>query len=162
MNRHMTNAQVTPQVISVRMPSRLDMLGELDHVAQSLCERLDFDENACTQVSMSVIEAGTNAIQHGHQRDASKPVDTIFTVFPDRLEIAVHDLGKGFDLDSVNGNVTSPEHILDLRGRGIFIMRECMDSVRFEFGPSGTSCLLVKLRPPQGGRTHPGPPKGKG
>ena len=156
----MTKTPVTPQVISVRMPSRLDMLGELDHVAQSVCERLDFDEGACTQISMSVIEAGTNAIQHGHQRDASKPVDTIFTVFPDRLEIAVHDLGKGFDVDSVNGNVTSPEHILDLRGRGIFIMRQCMDSVRFEFGPSGTSCLLVKLRPAQGGGA--GPPKGKG
>ena len=156
----MTKTPVTPQVISVRMPSRLDMLGELDHVAQSVCERLDFDEGACTQISMSVIEAGTNAIQHGHQRDASKPVDTIFSVFPDRLEIAVHDLGKGFDVDSVNGNVTAPEHILDLRGRGIFIMRQCMDSVRFEFGPSGTSCLLVKLRPAQGGGA--GPPKGKG
>lgn len=144
----MTETPAVPHVITVRMPSRLDMLGELDHVVQSLCERLKFDEETCTKISMSLIEAGTNAIQHGHRRDASKPVDTTFMVFPDRLEISVHDSGAGFKLDDVNGNMTSPEHILDLRGRGIFIMRECMDSVRFEFSPTGTSCLLTKRRRP--------------
>ena len=145
----MTETQTTPQVVTVRMPSRLDMLAMLDHVALALCDKMKFDDDARSQISMSVIEAGTNAIQHGHKRDESKPVDATFTVYPDRLEIMVHDFGPGFDLDSVNGNVTSPEHILDLRGRGIFIMRECMDSVRFEFSPSGTLCFLTKLRAPR-------------
>ena len=144
----MTETPTTPQVITVRMPSRLDLLGVLDRVTQSVCERFKFDDEASTQVTMSVIEAGTNAIQHGHGRDASKPLDTTFTAYPDRLEISVHDLGPGFNPDEVNGNVTSPEHILDPRGRGIFIMRQCMDSVRFEFTPSGTFCLLTKRRPP--------------
>ena len=60
----------------------------------------------------------------------------------------VHDLGPGFDLSALNENVTSPEHLFDLRGRGIYIMRECMDSVDFEFGPHGTVCRMVKHRPP--------------
>jgi anti-sigma regulatory factor (Ser/Thr protein kinase) len=76
-------------------------------------------------------------------------VDTTFTVYPDRLEISVHDSGSGFNPEEVNGNVTGPEHILDPRGRGIFIMRQCMDSVRFEFSKSGTLCLLTKTRPPR-------------
>ncbi len=146
----MTEPQAAPQVVTVRIPSRLDLLGVLDHVAQSLCQRLEFDDDTCSQVTMSVIEAGTNAIQHGHQRDASKPVDATFSVYPDRLEISVHDSGLGFELDQVNGNITSPEHLLDLRGRGIFIMRQCMDSVEFEFSESGTVCHLVKRRPPPG------------
>jgi len=143
----MTETPPAPQVISVRMPSRLDLLGVLDHVAQAICERLEFDCDTCSKVTMSVIEAGTNAIQHGHRRDASKPVDAAFSVYPDRLEIAVHDSGSGFNLDDVDGNVTSPERLFDLRGRGIFIMRQCMDSVRFEFSDSGTVCRLVKCRP---------------
>jgi serine/threonine-protein kinase RsbW len=150
MSLAMTETQAADQVITVRMPSRLDMLGELDHVVQAVCRQLKFDEETSMKVSMSLIEAGTNAIQHGHQRDASKPVDTTFAVFPDRLEISVHDQGKGFNLEAVNGNVTAPEHMMDLRGRGIFIMRECMDSVRFEFSPTGTFCLLTKRRPPRG------------
>jgi len=137
-----------PDVISVRIPSRLELLGVLDHVAQSLCDRMELPSEESSKVTMSVIEAGTNAIQHGHNRDASKFVDIEFTVYDDRLEIMVHDLGTGFDLGLINGDITSPEHLFDLRGRGIYIMRECMDSVDYEFGPSGTICRMVKHRPP--------------
>jgi len=136
-----------PEVISVRIPSRLDLLSVLDHVAQALCERMELDSEDSSKVTMSVIEAGTNAIQHGHNRDASKFVDIDFNVHADRLEVVVRDMGPGFELDDVNADVTSPEHLFDLRGRGIFIMRQCMDTVDFEFGPSGTLCRMVKHRP---------------
>jgi serine/threonine-protein kinase RsbW len=148
MTDHMPAPRSEPETIALRMPSRLELLGLLDRLADSLCERLDFDEETRSRVTMSVIEAGTNAIQHGHQRDASKPVDIEFHVRPDALEIVVHDSGKGFDLKGINGNVTSPEHLLDLRGRGIFIMRSCMDQVDFNFSVTGTTCRLVKKRPP--------------
>jgi anti-sigma regulatory factor (Ser/Thr protein kinase) len=101
-------------------------------------------------VTLSVIEASTNAIQHGSGRDPSKPVDITFSVYPDRLEVSVHDSGPGFDLAAVNGDVTSPDRLLDVRGRGIFIMRACMDAVDYEFGDSGTTCRLVKHRQPAG------------
>lgn len=143
----MVKPNARPDVISVRIPSRLDLLGVLDHVAQSLCDRMEMPSEEASKVTMSVIEAGTNAIQHGHDRDVTKFVDIEFSVFPDRIEIVVHDLGKGFDISAVNGDITSPEHLFDLRGRGIFIMRECMDSVEYEFGPDGTTCRMVKHRP---------------
>ena len=140
--------QPTPETISIRIPSRLELLGLLDKVTQVICERMAFDEAVSTQVEMSVIEAGTNAIQHGHKRDATKAVDVDFHVHPDRIEIVVHDLGRGFDPAKVNGDVTSPEHLLDTRGRGIFIMRSCMDQVDYAFTPAGTVCRLVKRRTP--------------
>ena len=137
-----------PETISVRMPSRLELLGVLDKVTDTLCERMEFGDDDRSRVTMSVIEAGTNAIQHGHGRDATKPVDFEFHVLPDALEIIVHDSGKGFDLSLVNGDVTSPAHLLDLRGRGIYIMRECMDTVEYSFSSTGTTCRLVKKRAP--------------
>src|SRR5678816_4221569 len=75
-----------PDVISLRIPSRLDLLSVLDHVAISLCERMEMPAEESSKVTMSVIEAGTNAIQHGHNRDASKMVDVECTVHPDRRE----------------------------------------------------------------------------
>ena len=143
----MPESKPSPEVISIRIPSRLELLALLDRVAQSVCERAALDDDACSQVTMSVIEAGTNAIQHGHKRDVSKPVDVTFSMFPDRIEISVHDLGPGFDLEGVNGDVTSHAHLLDARGRGIFIMRACMDTVDFQFTPAGTVCHLVKRHP---------------
>ena len=145
----MADTPDAPETISMRMPSRLELLGILDRVADSVCERMEFDDDARARVSMSVVEAGTNAIQHAHGRDASKPVDIEFHVLPDALEIIVRDLGKGFDLTKINGNVTSPDHLLNLRGRGIFIMRECMDAVEYTFSNSGTTLRLVKKRQPQ-------------
>ncbi|HEY3215623.1 MAG TPA: ATP-binding protein [Candidatus Eisenbacteria bacterium] len=143
----MPEPERSTEVISLRMPSRLELLSVLDRIADSVCERLQFDEDTRSQVSMSVVEAGTNAIQHGHGRDASKVVDVEFRLHADSLEVFVHDFGHGFDLEALNGDVTSPEHLLDARGRGIFIMKSCMDRVEFSFSDSGTLVRLVKNRP---------------
>ena len=61
-----------PETITLKLPSRLELLAVLDRVALTVCERMEFDEDTSSQVSMSVIEAGTNAVQHGHKRDAAK------------------------------------------------------------------------------------------
>ena len=135
-----------PETIAVRIPSRLDLLAVLDRVTESVCQRLRFDDDTSSQVSMSVIEAGTNAIQHGHHKDASKPVDVEFRLSSEALEVIIQDEGTGFDPSRVNGDITSPEHIFDARGRGIFIMRSCMDHVDFEFTGTGTRVRLIKKR----------------
>lgn len=141
----MSDATV-PEIITLKLPSRLELLAILDRVALTVCERMEFDEDTSSQVSMSVIEAGTNAVQHGHKRDASKFFEVEFRLFPDRLEVDVRDHGPGFDVGALVADVTSPEHLLDMRGRGIFIMRSCCDEVDFEFGKNGTVCHLVKHR----------------
>ncbi len=136
-----------PETIDLRIPSRLELLALLDRVTASLCEQMELDETTASQVGMSVIEAGTNAIQHGHQRNPSKMVDVRFELFPDRIAVHVHDTGAGFDPAAVNGDITSPEHLFDARGRGIFIMKACMDEVAFDVTPTGTTCHLMKRKP---------------
>lgn len=136
-----------PETITLRLPSRLELLSVLDRVTLTLCERMEFDEDTCSQLSMAVIEAGTNAVQHGHKRDSNKTFETEFRLFADRLEVDVRDEGRGFDLGGIVPDVTTPEHLLDMRGRGIFIMRTCCDEVEFDFSPTGTVCHLVKHRP---------------
>ena len=144
----MPDPTTAPEVIRLTIPSRLELLSLLDRVSTLLCERADLGEDMCTQVTLSVIEAGTNAIQHGSGRDTSRPVDVVFTLHPDRIEVSIHDQGPGFDLGAVSGDITSPEHLLDARGRGIFIMRACMDRVEFDFD-GGTVCRLYKQRQPR-------------
>lgn len=137
----------SPEVVTLKLPSRLELLAILDRVTLAICERAGFDDDTTSQVSMSVIEAGTNAVQHGNKLDPGKSFEVQFTLHFDRLEICVHDQGPGFDPARLTTDVTSPEHLFDMRGRGIFIMKSCCDGVDFRFGPGGTSCLLVKHRP---------------
>ncbi len=142
--------EAVTEVIHLDIPSRLDLLGLLDRMTMLICERAGFDEDASTQVTLAAIEAGTNAIQHGSRGRPDRVVGVDFALWPDRLEIAVRDRGPGFDPALVSGDITSPEHLLDSRGRGIFIMRACMDTVDFRFDGTGTTCLLVKRRPAAG------------
>ncbi|MEP7029064.1 MAG: ATP-binding protein [Candidatus Eisenbacteria bacterium] len=135
------------EVIHLTIPSRLELLPLVDQLAAGISERMAFDEESRVQISISVLEAGTNAIQHGNCVDPSKLVDMAFRIHPDRLEVVVKDCGPGFDLSKITSDITSPEHLLDLRGRGIYMMRSCMDAVDFTFDPDGTTCRLVKARP---------------
>lgn len=136
------------QVITLSFPSRLELLPVLDRVLQGINDEMGFDEDTSDAIAISVIEAGTNAIQHGHKRDASKIVTFRFDLTDEALFVTVHDTGPGFDLEAVlRHNPTTPEDLMKCSGRGIFIMREMMDRVDFEIRPHvGTTVRLQKTK----------------
>jgi serine/threonine-protein kinase RsbW len=137
-----------PEIITLSIPSRLELLNLVDQVASVLSAHLRFGDEERAAISLAVVEAGTNAIQHGHGHDGVTPVELRFELLPDRLRVIVHDCGPGFRPPAEPTDMTSPEHILDQRGRGIFIMRACMDRVAFDFSEGGTTVCMEKLAPP--------------
>jgi serine/threonine-protein kinase RsbW len=141
----MLETHPSPETISVRIPSRLELLSVLDKVAQLVCERLAFDEAACSQVTMSVIEAGTNAIQHGNVFATDKIVRFEFKIFPEEICVWVADYGKGFDASKV-ANPTDDSALLDPHGRGLYLMRAMVDDVAFETRPDHGTTVCLKKR----------------
>jgi serine/threonine-protein kinase RsbW len=132
--------------VLLTIPSRMEMLAVVDGLVQAIVSQLDLDEDAAIAVATSVVEAGTNAIQHGHGHDQGRPVHFRFLLGDTSLEVWVHDSGPGFNPDDVlAADPTGPEDIFKARGRGIFIMRSLMDEVEFELGANaGTTVHLVK------------------
>jgi serine/threonine-protein kinase RsbW len=128
------------------LPSRLELLGVVDGLVQGILNHLDADEETAIAVATSVIEAGTNAIQHGHKLDPAKSVRFHFRFEGGSFDVWVTDTGPGFDLDRIQvSDPTRPEDLLKARGRGIFIMRSMMNSVEFDIQPGvGTTVHLVK------------------
>ena len=131
--------------IRLELPSRLELLSIIDKVVDGIADQMSFEDDDKDAIAISVIEAGTNAVQHGHSHDENRHLEIVFRMFPDRLEVDVTDHGTGFDLALLE-DATAPENLLKARGRGIFIMKSMMDDVQFQFSDRGTLCRLVKRR----------------
>lgn len=144
------NDRTDPRSLFLTIPSRLQMLSILDNLVQAITAQMEFDEDSANAVATSIIEAGTNAITHGHREEAEKPVRFRFELGEEALEVWVEDQGPGFDLDEVlSFNPLSPDALLNWHGRGIFIMRAMMDSVDFDIQHGqGVTVHLVKRRTP--------------
>ena len=122
-------SSVAPDLITVRIPSRLELLALLDGVTSSVCERMHVDLDTASLISMSVIEAGTNAIQHAYGAGEGV-LDLELSVVDGAVEVVVRDHGRWRPPGRPGG------------GRGIPLMRGFMDSVDFDTGAGGTVARL--------------------
>jgi len=95
------------------------------------------------EIELALQEALANAIIHGCRNDPSQDVE--FCIACDEshgLLIVVRDPGPGFDPASIP-NPTMGENVFSDHGRGIYLVNQLMDEVRFERG--GTEIHMRKF-----------------
>lgn len=132
--------------VTLTIGSRLELLSLVHALIREIAGQYELDEKLVDEVTYAVIEAGTNAIQHGNVFAADKTVTFTFQVGPKEIAVRVDDHGRGFDPSKI-GNPTDPSNLLDPHGRGIYLMRELMDEVTFQTrGDHGTTVTLRKTR----------------
>jgi anti-sigma regulatory factor (Ser/Thr protein kinase) len=86
------------------------------------------------EVEIALHEALANAVKHGCKGDPEKSVQCCVACdATGELVILVRDPGAGFDLDNVPSPLAAPG-IMKESGRGIFLINELMDEVRYEEG----------------------------
>jgi anti-sigma regulatory factor (Ser/Thr protein kinase) len=141
------------KLLELQIPSRLEYLGVLAKVVEGLQGPLALSDDETFAASTALIEAGTNAIQHGGSLQDT-PVLVTLAADDGELVMEVRDNGKGFDLsriDDRSDHAADLEQLYNSRGRGIFIMRSLMDDVSFRFGKErGTTVRLQLLRKASG------------
>jgi serine/threonine-protein kinase RsbW len=126
-------------------------LGIPDAVLQELGSELPFDQAVLDELSTSVIEACTNALEHGNKLDQNVNVRVVFELSGDRFEVTVVDHGKGFDFENIDFS-KEPADLMQERGRGIYIMHSFCDELSFSRDNGGFAVHLVKRPHPAGGR----------
>ncbi|RPJ42987.1 MAG: ATP-binding protein [Candidatus Latescibacterota bacterium] len=132
------------ETVELAFPSSLEYLPLVNAVAEEVADRLGVERETRDAIDSSVIEACTNAIEHGNKKDRTKEVRIRFRTNGRTIEIEVSDQGEGFDPAAVK-DPRRPENLMRERGRGIFILRAFMDEVQFRVEPSrGTTVRLVK------------------
>lgn len=130
--------------IRLTIGSRLELLSMVHAVISQICEQKGLDDSVRDALLIAVIEAGTNAIQHGNAFAADKSVEFDFRVNAGEIVIEVDDYGTGFDASRVS-DPTDTSSLLNPHGRGLYLMRELMDEVTFDVRPdNGTRVRLRK------------------
>lgn len=126
--------------------SELAAIREVVEEIVRLAWETGFESDQIDSIELAVHEALVNAMTHGNRGDSSKMIFVCGLSNPkDKLVIAITDEGDGFDPRTVNDPCHS-DRLFATHGRGIFLMRQFMDEVRFEVG--GRRVVLTKSRYP--------------
>lgn len=84
------------------------------------------------QVEIALREALANAIVHGAKKDPTQKIQFCVSCDADRgLLIVVRDPGPGFDPHRIPTPVVG-EELFATHGRGIYLINQLMDEVKFE------------------------------
>ncbi len=93
-------------------------------------------------IEVAVNEALANAVEHGCCHDSSKRVEIVVECDPEAgMLIVVRDPGSGFEPADVPSPVVGEQLYAD-HGRGIYLINQLMDEVRYERG--GTEIWMRK------------------
>ena len=93
-------------------------------------------------IELALSEALANAVVHGCKADPSKKVDCLLACDENHaILIVVRDEGDGFDPDEIPSPLLG-ENVCATRGRGIFLINQLMDEVRFH--KNGTEIHMIK------------------
>jgi serine/threonine-protein kinase RsbW len=126
------------------IPSDFRYLGAVDAAVQDLARELSCAQRWINDFSAALIEACSNAIEHGNKLSKDKTVRVVISLNGRQIVAQVHDQGGGFDHATYLSD-TTPLDPLSERGRGILIMRAFTDQISYSSSPSGGLCLeLVK------------------
>eukprot|EP00039_Didymoeca_costata_P021805 m.345477 g.345477 ORF g.345477 m.345477 type:complete len:138 (+) comp26502_c0_seq1:88-501(+) len=119
------------QIQSYQLESDVSSLAKVERIIEELKSFYQIPEDIYGNILVSITEAVNNAIRHGNKLDSEKIVDFSFESTEKEFTFKIRDKGVGFDPDSIP-DPTLPENIAKPDGRGIFIMKNLSDEVKFE------------------------------
>ena len=124
------------------IPGSVDAIPPVVERVMGVVQEMDCAEGAEFEIEVAVNEALANAVEHGCGHDASKEVSVTVECDPRKgMLIIVRDPGTGFEPKQIPSPIVG-ERIYADHGRGIFLINELMDEVRYE--KNGTEIWMMK------------------
>ena len=138
-------------------PVRLQVASTPAHLAvvraatEAACRLVGFDARCTTEVVLSVGEALANIVRHAYGGAGDGPIEielsTVEGPAGDGLRVRLRDCGRGVEPRRLRRRDPSA---LRAGGRGVHIMRQCMDVVDYQQAEGGGTVLTMFKRLPTG------------
>ena len=132
--------------VDIKVPNQTRYLGLIGKIGEDIARTLkrfkgDREELAY-HINLVLTEAMTNAIRHANEDDPAKEIHISIAILDRTLRIQVYDKGHGFDAASL----PAPDfRTLDEHGRGVYIIRQIMDTVTYKKHRGGHVLEMTKL-----------------
>lgn len=128
------------QDMVLSIPSDFKYLGAVDAAIQDLAREFAFSENSINDMSTALIEACTNAIEHGNKFAKNKRVKVVLSFNGSSFTGCIYDEGQGFDYEETLAGIEAPDPTSE-RGRGLIIMKAFTDRLRFCYEENEGLCV---------------------
>jgi serine/threonine-protein kinase RsbW len=131
--------------VDIKVPNQTRYLSLIGKIGEDIAKELDkYDGDRSTlayHLNLVLTEAMANAIKYANAGEPDTMVHIIINISNDEILIKVYDKGQGFDINAIP---TPNFKQLEDRGRGIFIIKSLMDSVRYHKLRSGNVLEMSK------------------
>lgn len=114
----------------LELPSNPQNIEKVQRFVKEIASEFRLSPDLHGDILTSLTEAVNNAIRHGNHCDESKTVQIALCKNRGSLDIRVSDQGHGFDYRQVP-DPTAPENICNDGGRGVFLIHQLCDRVRY-------------------------------
>lgn len=133
--------------VEITVPNQTRYLSLIGKIGEDLARELNNfkgDREALAHhLNVVLTEAMVNAIKHANAADPEKEVQIRICISNKELSIRVYDCGQGFDLNAIPNPHFETDQ-LEEKGRGIFIIRSLMDSVKYRKTKGGNVLEMKK------------------
>lgn len=116
---------------TLRLPGTPEAGGKAAEAVQKWVAEWDIPENLGELILLAVAEAVSNAAEHGNRLHADKEIILIADKSNQHITISVEDQGEGLSGERLN-NAQLPSDPFDIRGRGLYIIKEVATRVWLE------------------------------
>ena len=117
-------------IMKIKIPSITDNVSVVESFIDNLKDKISLSDNIYGNILISVTEAVNNAIVHGNKEDKAKKVELYLKQSKKSISFVIKDEGPGFD-ESKIPDPTSPKNVDNIKGRGVFLIKNLTDNVKF-------------------------------
>ena len=133
--------------IDITIPCHTRYLRMISRIGEKVAQEIDCPEGIRealpSQLAVVLTEGLVNAIKHAKSVDSDKEIHVRINITNKNLVVRIYDNGVGFDLDAVPNPCFTPCG-LEEKGRGIFIIRSLMDTVKYTRSNGGNVLEMKK------------------
>jgi serine/threonine-protein kinase RsbW len=132
------------RVTTLTLASRLEETDRVAAAVREACDCAGLDEEACADLELAAVEAANNIVVHGYAGGAEQTYTARIASGPDGVRLLFTDSGTSIPPEAL-AQTDMPDWDSEA-GRGMAIIRACVDELDYHRADGANTLLLVKRR----------------